>query len=260
MTHAHRARHGGGDAASGLRRHLHAHLRAALSLRPAHEHASITSPKGASAGTSSPAISTARRGAWALPTSAPMTTAMRWRTIIWRWSTSSGRARGRRGAAVRDRAQGVFTDPAKVHRVHHQGPHYALDAIHLCEPSPQRTPCSIRPATSPRGARLCRAPCGSGVRLRPLRRSDRAARRACDRRAQENGRAAMTSASSPWPLIVGETEAAARAKLDDYRAHISREGALTLYSGWTGVDFSTMPMTSRSATSRTKPAAAPWTT
>ncbi|HEV7410548.1 MAG TPA: 5,10-methylene tetrahydromethanopterin reductase, partial [Bradyrhizobium sp.] len=35
------------------------------------------------------------------------------------------------------------------------------------------------------------------------------------------------------------TEAEAKAKYDDYRSHINPEGALTLMSGWTGVDFST---------------------
>src|SRR6201985_2759246 len=39
-----------------------------------------------------------------------------------------------------------------------------------------------------------------------------------------------------------ETEAKAKAKYEDYRRHISPEGALTLMSGWTGVDFSTMAL------------------
>src|SRR6202012_3480731 len=38
------------------------------------------------------------------------------------------------------------------------------------------------------------------------------------------------------------TEAKAKAKYEDYRRHISPEGALTLMSGWTGVDFSTMAL------------------
>jgi alkanesulfonate monooxygenase SsuD/methylene tetrahydromethanopterin reductase-like flavin-dependent oxidoreductase (luciferase family) len=40
-------------------------------------------------------------------------------------------------------------------------------------------------------------------------------------------------------VILGETEAEAAAKFADYRRYISPEGALTLMSGWTGVDFST---------------------
>jgi alkanesulfonate monooxygenase len=39
-------------------------------------------------------------------------------------------------------------------------------------------------------------------------------------------------------VIVGRTEAEAKAKFDDYRSHISHTGALTLFSGWTGIDFS----------------------
>ncbi len=44
---------------------------------------------------------------------------------------------------------------------------------------------------------------------------------------------------SMMTVILGRTEAEAKAKHDDYRRHINHEGALTLMSGWTGVDFST---------------------
>jgi len=39
-------------------------------------------------------------------------------------------------------------------------------------------------------------------------------------------------------VIVGRTEAEAKAKFEEYRSHISHAGALTLFSGWTGIDFS----------------------
>ena len=54
-------------------------------------------------------------------------------------------------AALRDRARGIFADPSKVHRVRHEGNNYRLDAIHLSEPSPQRTPVLYQAGTSPRG-------------------------------------------------------------------------------------------------------------
>jgi alkanesulfonate monooxygenase SsuD/methylene tetrahydromethanopterin reductase-like flavin-dependent oxidoreductase (luciferase family) len=44
---------------------------------------------------------------------------------------------------------------------------------------------------------------------------------------------------SMMTIVLGRTEAEAKAKYDDYRSHINPEGALTLMSGWTGVDFST---------------------
>src|SRR5260370_32896010 len=42
-------------------------------------------------------------------------------------------------AALRDRSRGIFADSAKVHRIRHEGNNYRVDAIHLSEPSPQRT-------------------------------------------------------------------------------------------------------------------------
>src|SRR4029077_3997577 len=43
-------------------------------------------------------------------------------------------------AVLRDRARRVFARPEKVHRIRHDGPYFQLEAIHLSEPSPQRTP------------------------------------------------------------------------------------------------------------------------
>ena len=62
--------------------------------------------------------------------------------------------------AVRyDQAAGVFTDPAKVRAISHHGPYFDLEAIHLCEPSPQRTPVIFQAGASPRGrARFPRTP------------------------------------------------------------------------------------------------------
>jgi alkanesulfonate monooxygenase len=39
-------------------------------------------------------------------------------------------------------------------------------------------------------------------------------------------------------VIVAPTDEEAQAKLADYRRYADAEGALTLMSGWTGVDFS----------------------
>jgi len=48
------------------------------------------------------------------------------------------------GAVRRDKFNRIFADPAKIHRVRHNGPRYQVDAIHLAEPSPQRTPVRAR--------------------------------------------------------------------------------------------------------------------
>lgn len=44
------------------------------------------------------------------------------------------------GAVKRDRESGVYTDPEKVHGIEHHGKYFDVPGIHLCEPSPQRTP------------------------------------------------------------------------------------------------------------------------
>jgi alkanesulfonate monooxygenase SsuD/methylene tetrahydromethanopterin reductase-like flavin-dependent oxidoreductase (luciferase family) len=55
------------------------------------------------------------------------------------------------GAVLRDKANRLFADPSKIHRVRHAGRHYRLDAIHLAEPSLQRTPVLYQAGASTRG-------------------------------------------------------------------------------------------------------------
>ncbi|WP_020187999.1 LLM class flavin-dependent oxidoreductase [Methylopila sp. 73B] len=142
-------------------------------------------------------------------------------------------------AAVRDRASGVFTDPAKVRAVVHRGPHFQLDAVHLSEPSPQRTPVIYQAGTSPKGRAFAgrHAECVflSGPSPQAI------APRVADirRLAAIAGRdPAAITVFALATVITGPTDAAAEAKLEDYRRYVSPEGALTLMSGWTGVDFS----------------------
>src|SRR3984885_9536903 len=143
-------------------------------------------------------------------------------------------------AVLRDRARGIFTDPAKVHRVQHQGTNYRLDAIHLSEPSPQRTPVLYQAGTSPRGRQFAaqHAECVfmSGPTAKII--GDRvAAIRALAREIGRNPDEILMF--SMMTIVLGRTEAEAKAKYADYRDHINPEGALALMSGWTGVDFST---------------------
>jgi long-chain alkane monooxygenase len=146
-------------------------------------------------------------------------------------------------AAVRDRAAGVFADPGKVRRVIHRGTHYHVDAIHLCEPSPQRTPVIYQAGTSPKGrefaARHAECVFVSGPSAKVI------APRVADIRrlaVQHGRRGDDIEFFSLMTVVIGETEARARAKYDEYRAYASHQGALVLMSGWTGVDFSTFDL------------------
>jgi FMN-dependent oxidoreductase (nitrilotriacetate monooxygenase family) len=142
-------------------------------------------------------------------------------------------------AVIADAESGVFARPERVRRVQHDGPHYKLDALHLSEPSPQRTPVLYQAGTSPAG-RVFAARHAECVFMSGPSKKVIAPRVAAIRKlAREYGRdprgilmfAMMT-------VIVARTDEEAQAKLDDYRRYADPEGALTLMSGWTGVDFS----------------------
>src|SRR5207248_612426 len=122
----------------------------------------------------------------------------------------------------------------------HEGNNYRLNAIHLSEPSPQRTPVLYQAGTSPRGRQFAaqHAECVfmSGPSAKVIAPRVAAIRAL----AKEMGRSpAEILMFSMMTIILGRTDAEAKAKYDDYRSHVSPEGALTLMSGWTGVDFST---------------------
>jgi hypothetical protein len=143
------------------------------------------------------------------------------------------------GAVVRDRARGVFTDPQKVHRVRHDGPHYQVDAIHLSEPSPQRTPVLYQAGASTRG-RAFAARHAECVFLTtseaPMVRAHVADIR---RQAEANGRrgddiAVIVAAT----IITGKTTREAQEKYEDIRGHLDVAGSLSVFSALAGVDFS----------------------
>ncbi len=143
------------------------------------------------------------------------------------------------GAVLRNRDTGVFTDPAKVHRVAHDGEYFRVDGIHLCEPSPQRTPVLYQAGASARGLAFAarHAEC---VFVGGVSRSKTAADVAKLRElAAECGRAPSDIlVFALVTVITAPTEYEAQAKFEDYRRYVSAAGALTLVSGWTGIDFS----------------------
>ena len=141
--------------------------------------------------------------------------------------------------AVRaDRQSGVYADPAKVRAVQHHGKQYRVDAVHLSEPSPQRTPVLYQAGSSPRGRRFaaCHAECvflnGQGVAgVKAIIDDIRA-------QASAAGRSpADIKAFLGVTVVTGATEAEARDKFDDYRQYVSSEAALVHAAASLGVDL-----------------------
>lgn len=146
-------------------------------------------------------------------------------------------------AVVADKARGVYADPGRVHPIGHAGTHYTVPGMHLCEPSPQRTPFLYQAGTSPRGlafaARHAEATFVCGPSKRVVKKyidATRAAARAAGR--DPDGLLVYAQAL----IVTAPTAAEAEAKYRDYLAHVDVEAALALLSGWTGVDFSQVPL------------------
>ena len=142
------------------------------------------------------------------------------------------------GAVRADRAAGIYADPARVHRVQHAGPQYRIDAIHLCEPSPQRTPVLYQAGASERG----RAFAARHAECVFVNASSKAnvARLVADLRARAAPRPLQVYVGAT--VVVGRTAAEAREKLAEYRRHASVEGALAHAAASLGIDFAKFGM------------------
>jgi FMN-dependent oxidoreductase (nitrilotriacetate monooxygenase family) len=137
------------------------------------------------------------------------------------------------------RRDGIYADPAKVHPIGHEGRYFTVPGIHLCEPSPQRTPFLFQAGTSSRGrdfaalhaeAVFAGAPKASVLRAKV---DDLRARAAAAGRDPYD-----IKVFSGCTVITGETDAEAAAKHDRYRGYIDVEAMLSLFSGWLGFDLS----------------------
>ncbi len=146
------------------------------------------------------------------------------------------------GAVLRDRAGGRFADANKIHRITHDGPYFKLDAIHLSEPSPQRTPVLYQAGASTRGRRFAADHAECVFINGPSKKVIGGIVADIRRRAAASGRdPADLVIYTMMTVITDQTREAALEKFRDYQRYVSADGALALMSGWTGVDFSKLP-------------------
>ena len=143
------------------------------------------------------------------------------------------------GAVLRDKARGIYADPARVHLVHHQGPQYKVDAMHLSEPSPQRTPVLYQAGASARGKDFGAKHAECIFLAGPNKESTRATVADIRRRAAEQGRdPSDIVVFLGRAVVVGRTRKEAEEKYEEYHRYASIEGALAHFSSSTGIDFS----------------------
>ena len=141
-------------------------------------------------------------------------------------------------AVIADKERRIHALPEKVHTVHHEGPFYRSNAIHMSAPSPQRTPLLFQAGTSARGLQFA-GHHAEGVFIgasnpEAARESSRKLRQA----AADAGRQAQDlKIYAGVAVVTGTTEAEAKEKYADYLAHASSEGGLAHFAASTGVDF-----------------------
>lgn len=141
-------------------------------------------------------------------------------------------------AVIFDRQSHLYARPEKVHKIHHHGKQYRIDAIHLCEPSPQRTPVLYQAGSSTRGRQFAatHAECVfvNGQKIEGVKDIVDDIRA----RAVEYGRRADdVKVFMGATIVTGRTEKEAQEKFEDYRAYVSSEGALVHAAGSLGIDL-----------------------
>jgi FMN-dependent oxidoreductase (nitrilotriacetate monooxygenase family) len=148
-------------------------------------------------------------------------------------------------AVVADAATGVFADPTRVHPINHHGTFFQVPGIHLSEPSPQRTPVIYQAGASSRGLEFS-AKHAEGIFVAAPSKSVLTGQVAGIRAAlTAAGRAPHgVSIVNQQTVVVAETDAEAHKLFEGYLEFASEVGALTLMSGWTGVDFSKLNLDS----------------
>ncbi|MBX5171029.1 LLM class flavin-dependent oxidoreductase [Rhizobium sp. NZLR1b] len=142
-------------------------------------------------------------------------------------------------AVLRDKAGGIYADPSKVRAVSHNGKYYRMEGIHLCQPSPQRTPLLFQAGASARGQDFAARHAECVFIASPIPRAARSTVDALRAKAAAFGRGAdALKILNLISVVVGRTEKEAHDKLEDYRRHSSVEASLAHYSASIGIDLS----------------------
>lgn len=143
------------------------------------------------------------------------------------------------GSVLRDRENGIFADHKKVHPIQHEGKYFTVPGIHICEPSPQRTPVLYQAGASSRGQKFASQNAECVFIAAPSKIATKKIVQGIRQKLAQEGRDPYSvKIYALLSIVTDETDAKAQAKFKEYQSYGSYDGALTLLSGWSGVDFS----------------------
>jgi FMN-dependent oxidoreductase (nitrilotriacetate monooxygenase family) len=142
------------------------------------------------------------------------------------------------GALLADKDAGVFSDPARISKIHHQGRRYAIEGPHLVSPSPQRTPFLFQAGSSPRGQAFAAANAEATFLFAPhtdyVRKQAAAIRTLETAAGRDPGDVKIFAGLS---FVVGSTEAEARRKEAEYDEYLDLHAIIAHIGGGIGVDL-----------------------
>jgi len=130
-------------------------------------------------------------------------------------------------ALRRDKRRGVFSDPARIHKIHHAGKRYRVEGPHLPSPSPQRTPLLFQAGSSPAGRNFAaRHAEGQFIAAPNVQAAAEliAQTRALARRHGRDG--GDIKFLQGFAFVIGSTEEEARRKEAELDAYVSTDGFL----------------------------------
>lgn len=131
------------------------------------------------------------------------------------------------GAVLADRDGSRHADPARVHKIHHEGPRYRVEGPHLPAPSPQRTPVLFQAGSSASGRAFAARNAEAVFIIAPSPEVARMIIEDTRRQAVESGRRPEDiKFFAGLSFVIGSTEEQAVTKSAEYDEYVSIDGYL----------------------------------
>ncbi|MCG2607508.1 LLM class flavin-dependent oxidoreductase [Acinetobacter sp. SM34] len=142
-------------------------------------------------------------------------------------------------AVLKDKQNRIFTDPAKVHQVNHQGQFYQSQGVFQVSPSIQRTPVLFQAGASPRGMAFATQHAegmfiGGDQPAKIKKQVDQIRRQATEQGRDPEAIKIFVGIT----VVTAETDELAQQKLDEYSSYASPEAGLAHFSSSVGIDLS----------------------
>ncbi|MGB8696635.1 LLM class flavin-dependent oxidoreductase [Acinetobacter sp.] len=142
-------------------------------------------------------------------------------------------------AVLKDKQKRIFTNPAKVHPVQHQGQFYQSQGVFQVSPSIQRTPVLFQAGASPRGLTFATQHAegmfiGGDQPEKIKKQVDRIRKQATNQGRDPEAIKIFVGIT----VVTAETDDLAQQKLDEYISYASPEAGLAHFSSSVGIDLS----------------------